>query len=446
MKHVHSFCQRDWTQSVEFKFEISTLYSLVDTKFPPTVTAVHRPIPERSNIQDAIRKIPEAGIENPPSALQAIPPLHPTQSLLSPDTSPLPQPPSIQLQHLRTTIIEIPSTIAQRAGPRTTTPLAVAVPSMWSDIRSRRSRRCLDDGHYFCSGTTKVKDWRKSANPRKSRKRVKRHRACPSEFDYQGWKVWGRWKRSGKKSIDLYDEFIEDVDAVEKDHYGKKERGMTKDCWNTCDYPSECRWGRQYGVHSPLVQEVPSVALSPVSPPSPTPSNLEGVLKPENVKACEEAEKKGEKTDFWGALLASATRRKSVTRSSPLAVISEEPEGQDRISKDQEGDVTMTGYNYESVSSSIVTATAVAAATAVGNVLADISPVASFKEMTRKTFKQGRLSRILELDETSSPEQHSLSTVTVNHMETGFENRDDLLSEFAPLERMDSACSPGLVS
>jgi hypothetical protein len=31
-----------------------------------------------------------------------------------------------------------------------------------------------------------------------------------------------------------------------------------KDCWNTCDYPSECRWGKQYGVQTPEVPCTPS--------------------------------------------------------------------------------------------------------------------------------------------------------------------------------------------
>jgi len=29
---------------------------------------------------------------------------------------------------------------------------------------------------------------------------------------------------------------------------GKQDRFWEKDCWGSCDYPSECRWGGQYGV------------------------------------------------------------------------------------------------------------------------------------------------------------------------------------------------------
>lgn len=55
------------------------------------------------------------------------------------------------------------------------------------------TRRCLDDGHHFCAGTTIVKRWRHDGPKR----RVKRHKACASEFDYRGWKGRGRWKRAG---------------------------------------------------------------------------------------------------------------------------------------------------------------------------------------------------------------------------------------------------------
>jgi len=32
---------------------------------------------------------------------------------------------------------------------------------------------------------------------------------------------------------------------------------FTKDCWGKCDYPSECRWGKQYGVHTPVSSSPP---------------------------------------------------------------------------------------------------------------------------------------------------------------------------------------------
>ncbi|KAI9720611.1 MAG: hypothetical protein M1812_002791 [Candelaria pacifica] len=73
------------------------------------------------------------------------------------------------------------------------------------------TRRCLRDGHLFCSGSSVSK---------KSGVR-KHHGACTSEFDYTGWRQQADWRReqlvfpTGRPS---------------------------KDCWNNCDYPSECRW------------------------------------------------------------------------------------------------------------------------------------------------------------------------------------------------------------
>ena len=53
------------------------------------------------------------------------------------------------------------------------------------------TRRCLDDGHRFCSGVTVVH--KAGTNGHRRGARVKRHKACASEFDYAGWKTWGDW-------------------------------------------------------------------------------------------------------------------------------------------------------------------------------------------------------------------------------------------------------------
>lgn len=76
------------------------------------------------------------------------------------------------------------------------------------------TRRCLDDGHHFCAGT--------SIDRRNGR--IKKHNACSSEFDYAGWKAYGDWRRSYNQE--------EKPDFV----HG------SKDCSEHCDYPSECRW------------------------------------------------------------------------------------------------------------------------------------------------------------------------------------------------------------
>jgi hypothetical protein len=103
------------------------------------------------------------------------------------------------------------------------------------------TRRCLDDGHHFCAGTKVVKRWRYDGPKR----RTKRHKACTSGFDYLGWKAWGRWKRSSRCAVAS----TARAGATGLTRIG--EEGKTKDCWTDCDYPSQCRWGRRVGVHTP---------------------------------------------------------------------------------------------------------------------------------------------------------------------------------------------------
>lgn len=74
------------------------------------------------------------------------------------------------------------------------------------------TRRCLHDGHYLCAGNTTNKRTRRS----------KKHKACSSEFDYDGWNKWGRWRRNNTQ-----------------DQKHVIYRG--KDCSNHCDFPSHCQ-------------------------------------------------------------------------------------------------------------------------------------------------------------------------------------------------------------
>lgn len=61
----------------------------------------------------------------------------------------------------------------------------------------------------------------------------------------EGW----RWRRSFQRVSSKF------ADVRRRPHAGK-------DCWNRCDYPSECRWGKQYGVHASVTHEAP-----PLPPP-----------------------------------------------------------------------------------------------------------------------------------------------------------------------------------
>ncbi|KAK4613279.1 hypothetical protein CLAFUW4_09496 [Fulvia fulva] len=140
------------------------------------------------------------------------------------------------------------------------------------------TRRCLDDGHLFCAGTTVVK-----RSKRNGYKKTLRHQACASEFDYQGWKAWGKWRRQLQEQADAADALMNaeaalmeafNVPAVPDEGrwfsgvWSRKPTATTstsyltspelmmgrfwekpkKECWGKCDYPSECRWGKQFGV------------------------------------------------------------------------------------------------------------------------------------------------------------------------------------------------------
>ena len=124
------------------------------------------------------------------------------------------------------------------------------------------TRRCLDDGHRFCSGVTVLA--RKGGSTK-----IKRHKACASEFDYQGWTAWGEWRRIVQ---DINELEASAVKACVSPLFGRQ--GTTdptaspssvtnsphKDCERNCNYPSECRWDRKIASTA----SVPSSATSPV--------------------------------------------------------------------------------------------------------------------------------------------------------------------------------------
>ncbi|KEF61973.1 uncharacterized protein A1O9_03545 [Exophiala aquamarina CBS 119918] len=73
------------------------------------------------------------------------------------------------------------------------------------------TRRCLVDGHYYCSG---------EANQQNLRKKKKRQ-SCSSEFDYVAWREWGDWKRKALKLL--------------------MNPRVARGCEN-CVFPSQCRY------------------------------------------------------------------------------------------------------------------------------------------------------------------------------------------------------------
>lgn len=73
------------------------------------------------------------------------------------------------------------------------------------------TRRCLVDGHYYCSG--------EAAQPNLRKKKKKQ--SCSSEFDYVAWREWGAWKRKALKAL--------------------KKPPVCRGCEN-CIFPSQCRY------------------------------------------------------------------------------------------------------------------------------------------------------------------------------------------------------------
>ncbi|KAI4723956.1 hypothetical protein E4T49_08318 [Aureobasidium sp. EXF-10728] len=154
------------------------------------------------------------------------------------------------------------------------------------------TRRCLDDGHYFCAGTSMVRSRKDGL------KHLKRHKACTSEFDYAGWKDWGVWKRNLLALTEQQrlrdtpcDSVFDDDDSEDEELEMATTASVVsplfagvggyfsswrvaeslrpvKDCWNRCDYPSECRWGKQFGVDTPLQTTFPTLE-SVASVPNP---------------------------------------------------------------------------------------------------------------------------------------------------------------------------------
>jgi hypothetical protein len=79
------------------------------------------------------------------------------------------------------------------------------------------TRRCLNDGHYYCSGESQSQTQKLT----RGKKKKKKPKACSSEFDYAAWKQWGEWRRKVLRT--LYNDRV------------------FKGC-EDCDFPSMCRY------------------------------------------------------------------------------------------------------------------------------------------------------------------------------------------------------------
>ncbi|KAF2173606.1 hypothetical protein M409DRAFT_15884 [Zasmidium cellare ATCC 36951] len=201
------------------------------------------------------------------------------------------------------------------------------LPWLWQCHRCKRvyqlgvTRRCLDDGHLFCAGSTVVKRSKKN-----SYKKVVRHQACASEFDYQGWKAWGVWRGEVKEQVRAAEALIRVEEGVWfKGLFGKNGKGKGgKDCWNECHYPSECTWSKRFGGGIPTAGANPTV-----------PSTTTTGKKEEQRKTAKQEEENTTKTaisfddillsiadptssDYLAPLTTTSTTTPTTTTTDPL--------------------------------------------------------------------------------------------------------------------------------
>lgn len=172
----------------------------------------------------------------------------------------------------------------------------------------------------------------------KGGKVVRRHAACASEFDYQGWKGWGVWRRSVGEQVNAAEALLKAEEAFEsafrerdgpswsanhsrngsaQRYWEKSQATMQKDCWEKCDYPSECRWGKQYGVKTPT-----PTATIPPSPP--TVASLSSAIAGEDKKD-QDSERDDPATSFEEILLSLSRSATGGSSPSPSPSSSSSP-------------------------------------------------------------------------------------------------------------------------
>ncbi|MCJ1393660.1 hypothetical protein MMC18_006536 [Xylographa bjoerkii] len=149
------------------------------------------------------------------------------------------------------------------------------------------TRRCLQDGHYFCSGNTVDK-----------KGHVKKHKACGSMFDYVGWKAWGEWRR--------------DLSSRKRRRGPKMLREESCGCGTECDFPSQCRWKpRLSTARLAVITAIAEEDLSPTSPTSPTLSEEPGSRESPTSPASPPLSPR----ENLDRVLQAAQRRKSASHS-----------------------------------------------------------------------------------------------------------------------------------
>lgn len=194
------------------------------------------------------------------------------------------------------------------------------------------TRRCLDDGHYLCSGQpqTSALTRRGQVKSRKSRK-SRRGQSCASEFDYAGWQAYGDWRR---REIALRQ-------PLSFKSEGRSNVGMHKNCSNDCNYPSECRWSNAGGVPA-VNQAVTSENLTTIieEDASLVPHSFEellGLTPPDMIEddvandmaPLSPPSPKRQDTSFWSSILSTSMLRRNSKGNGEVIVIVEDYPVQD---------------------------------------------------------------------------------------------------------------------
>ncbi|QSZ33679.1 hypothetical protein DSL72_005250 [Monilinia vaccinii-corymbosi] len=146
------------------------------------------------------------------------------------------------------------------------------------------TRRCLEDGHYFCSLPSPPPTPTPPPNPdpdqKKKNKKKKRHRpprGCRAEFDYAGWETHNQWRRE-ISALKSQSQSQSQSHTLHNHNHNHNPRALLaplktgKDCYHDCDYPSECqtRYGPASGAPPPTRKKSePELICAPISPISP---------------------------------------------------------------------------------------------------------------------------------------------------------------------------------
>ncbi len=242
-----------------------------------------------------------------------------------------------------------------------------------------------------------------------------RHEPCTSEFDYAGWSRWGLWRRGVGERMRC-ERGRTDSGEGRRNGVGARSGGKSKkDCWNKCDCPSECRWGRRYGMCTLLEEEddedVPVFCVDA----TPTCSSDEREYS-------SMVEKPGESGES-----SSSPSKKEYSASALDTIIEEEDDGEEEMEISPS-----TVSSGSSLSPSLP------------NALASPSPFSATDPLKPLLNQDPTSSKTAKSPTTTTPHTVSQRTRkrrksrTINNLSNNYEENEQTLSSFPPLTRIAS--------